>query len=74
LLTTPSHPDYVSTHATFGGAAAQVIRTYTGKDTINVTVTTNVTVDNIGLLTRKYTNLTYAVDENGDSRVYGGVR
>jgi hypothetical protein len=73
LLVTPSHPDYVSTHATFGGAAAQVIRSYIGKDTINVTFSSNVTVDNVGVLTRKYTNLTYTVEENGDSRVYGGI-
>jgi hypothetical protein len=73
LTPTPSHPDYTSTHATFGGAAAQVITNYNGGDQVDVTVSTNVTVDGVGLITRSYTNLTYANWENGESRVLGGV-
>ncbi|OCK73261.1 acid phosphatase/Vanadium-dependent haloperoxidase [Lepidopterella palustris CBS 459.81] len=73
LTPTPSHQDYVSTHATFGGAASQVIRSYIGKDAIDITVSSNVTVDNIGVITRHYSNLTYASSENGDSRIYGGI-
>ncbi|KAF2474964.1 acid phosphatase/Vanadium-dependent haloperoxidase [Lindgomyces ingoldianus] len=73
LHPTPSHPDYVSTHATFGGAASQVIRSFLGTDHINVTVSSNVTIDNVGVITRHYTNLTYTATENGDSRVFGGI-
>jgi hypothetical protein len=73
LNPTPSHPDYTSTHATFGGAAAEVIKTFNGGDKVDVTISTNVTVDNIGILTRRFTNLTYANFENGESRVFGGV-
>lgn len=74
LIPTPSHPDYVSTHSTFGGAASAVIRAFNkGSDKINITVSSNVTLDNRGVITRRYTNLTAAAIENGDSRVFGGV-
>jgi hypothetical protein len=33
-----------------------------------------VTLDNRGVITRRYTNLTAAEIENGQSRVFGGVR
>lgn len=73
LSPTPSHPDYTSTHATFGGAAAQVIANFNGGDKIDVIISSNVTVENVGVITRRYTNLTYANWENGESRVLGGV-
>ncbi|PQE16199.1 VaNADium chloroperoxidase protein [Rutstroemia sp. NJR-2017a BVV2] len=73
LTPTPSHQDYVSTHATFGSAAAQAIRNHIGTDAVDITVSSNVTVDNVGVVTRHYTNLTYATVENGDSRVFGGI-
>jgi hypothetical protein len=63
----------VSTHGTFGGAAAAVIRAYVGGDKINATISSNVTLDNRGVITRTYTNLTYAAYENGQSRIFGGV-
>lgn len=31
------------------------------------------TVDSVGVLTRRITNLTAAALENGDSRVFGGI-
>jgi len=70
---TPGHPDYVSTHSTFGGAAAAVLRAYARGDTINATLSSNVTLDNRGVITRTYTNLTVASLENAASRVFGGV-
>jgi hypothetical protein len=73
LSPTPNHQDYLSTHATFGGAAAAVIKAWNKGDKINVTISSNVTVDNIGVITRRITNLTGAAVENGDSRIYGGV-
>ncbi|KAF2744986.1 acid phosphatase/Vanadium-dependent haloperoxidase [Sporormia fimetaria CBS 119925] len=73
LLTTPSHPDYTSTHATFGGAAVHVLTQINRSEKVNITISTNVTVDNIGVITRRYTNLTYATFENGESRVFGGI-
>jgi len=73
LRPTPSHPDYVSTHSTFGGAGSQVIRWYNGGDKVSATWSSNVTLDNVGVLTRTITNLTTAAIENGNSRVFGGV-
>jgi hypothetical protein len=38
-IPTPPFPDYVSGHSTFSAAAGQVIRTFTGSDTLNLTST-----------------------------------
>jgi hypothetical protein len=77
LRPTPSHPDYVSTHSTFGGAAVAVLRAWNGgKDKIpgaGVTVSSNVTLDARGVITRTYTDLKVAAEENSASRVFGGV-
>ncbi|KAK4206985.1 acid phosphatase/Vanadium-dependent haloperoxidase [Rhypophila decipiens] len=74
LRPTPSHPDYPSTHSTYGGAAAAVIRAFNrGSDVISATLSSNVTIDNVGVITRSYTNLTVAVLENSASRVFGGI-
>lgn len=73
LTPTPNHQDYLSTHATFGGAAAVVIKAWNGGDSVNVTLSSNVTVDNVGVITRRITNLTAAAYENGDSRIFGGI-
>ncbi|KAL6706875.1 hypothetical protein ACN47E_005018 [Coniothyrium glycines] len=72
LSPTPNHQEYTSTHATFGGAAAAVIKAWNnGSDAIDIQLSTNGT--SIGVLTRRYTSLQQAVKDNGDSRVYGGV-
>lgn len=73
LTPTPSHQEYVSTHSTFGGAGSYVIRKWNGGDKIDVTWSSNVTIDNIGVVTRRFTNLTAAAIENGHSRVFGGL-
>lgn len=74
LTPTPNHQDYTSTHANFGGAAAQVIRNWNkGKDEINVWLSSNVTLDNVGVVTRNIKSLRAAAIENGNSRVFGGV-
>ncbi|KAM7193840.1 acid phosphatase/Vanadium-dependent haloperoxidase [Rhypophila sp. PSN 637] len=74
LRPTPSHPDYPSTHSTYGAAAAAVIRAFNkGSDVISATLSSNVTIDNVGVITRSYTNLTVAVWENSASRVFGGI-
>jgi hypothetical protein len=73
LRPTPSHQDYTSTHSTFGGAAAAVLRAYNGGDLINVTISSNVTIDNRGVITRTFKNLTEAALQNAASRIFGGV-
>jgi hypothetical protein len=71
---TPNHQEYISTHATFGGAAAAVITAWNdGKDEIDILQSTNGTGAGIGVLTRRYTSIKQAVKDNGDSRVYGGI-
>lgn len=73
LTPTPNHPDYVSTHSSFGGAGSAIIRAHNGGDVINATISSNVTLNNRGVITRKFTNLTEAALQNGASRVFGGV-
>ncbi|KAL2124985.1 hypothetical protein VTJ04DRAFT_1350 [Mycothermus thermophilus] len=77
LRPTPSHPDYPSTHSTFGGAAALVIKEVLnkGKDTLNppATLSSTVSLDNRGVITRTYTKLSDAVLKNSKSRVFGGI-
>ena len=73
LSPTPNHPDYVSTHATFGGAAAAILRAYVGGDEIDVTFSSNVTVHDRGVITRQYTSISEAAEENSRSRIFGGV-
>ena len=73
LTPTPNHQDYLSTHATFGGAAGAVIRNWNGGDAVNVLLSSNVTVDGIGVITRRITSIEQAVKDNGNSRVFGGV-
>lgn len=74
LTPTPNHQDYLSTHATFGGAAAAVIKLWNGNsDVVDVKLSSNVTLDNVGVVTRRITNLTAAAIENGNSRVFGGI-
>jgi hypothetical protein len=73
LNPTPNHQDYLSTHATFGGAAAEVIRAWNGGDEVDVYLSSNVTIDNVGVITRRITSLEAAAKDNGDSRIFGGV-
>jgi hypothetical protein len=73
LTSTPNHQDYISTHATFGAAGGAVIAYFNGGDKVDVRLSSNVTVDNVGVVTRRITSIDAAVRENGDSRVFGGV-
>jgi PAP2 superfamily len=68
LLNTPNHPDYVSGHSTFSGAAAQVLTQIYGKKF-------GFTTNSVGLagVERSYKSFNAAADEAGMSRVYGGI-
>jgi hypothetical protein len=68
LLNTPNHPDYVSGHSTFSGAAAQVLTQIYGKKF-------SFTANSLGLagVERSYRSFNAAADEAGMSRVYGGI-
>jgi len=67
LLTTPNHPSYVSGHSAFSRAAAAVLQSILGTDSINVTFQ-----GDFGLL-RTITSLDAAANEAGMSRLYGGI-
>lgn len=78
---TPPFPAYPSGHATFGGALAQVLRTFIGRDQFKVEFTSSefdgVTRDNQGNIrprvTRTFSSATQIEFENGDSRPKLGI-
>jgi PAP2 superfamily len=66
LLNTPTHPDYPSGHATYGGAAAEVLKAVFGDDHVDLSfVSTGVT--------RTYTSFSQLDREIIDARVWGGI-
>ncbi|KAL2862601.1 vanadium-dependent haloperoxidase [Aspergillus lucknowensis] len=73
LRPTPSHQDYVSTHAAFGGAGSAVLKYFNGGDEIDAWFSSNVTRDDQGVLTRHFTSIDQAKEENARSRIYGGI-
>ncbi|KAJ3281002.1 hypothetical protein HK104_000268 [Borealophlyctis nickersoniae] len=72
LITTPDHQDYVSNHSGMGGAATLILQHLFG-DRTSFSLSSNVTTDNYGVVTRSYTRLSDAGAENGRSRIYGGI-
>jgi vanadium-dependent haloperoxidase-like protein/uncharacterized protein DUF6851 len=79
-IPTPPHPDYVSGHSTFTAAAAQILRSFTGSDALNLTVTVQVGSSFVehGAVPAKpvqlgWSTLTAAANEAGISREYGGI-
>jgi len=71
LRTTPFHPDHPSTHSVLGGAAAEVIRRFTGSDHHRFCMTTLTAVP--AGSTRCFETLSQAQEENSNSRVYAGI-
>jgi hypothetical protein len=78
---TPPFPAYPSGHAGFGGALFQILRNFYGTDDIEFTFVSDelngVTTDNHGvvrpLVPRRFTSLSQAEEENGQSRIYLGI-
>lgn len=74
LLNTPPFPDYISGHATFGGAAASVLESFFGED-----VTFEIPSQELPGVTRTFDGIgdqnsfQEAAEENAVSRVYGGI-
>ncbi len=69
LLRTPPHPDYVSGHSAFSGAAAVVLAGFFGRDDIAFTVNSDTTPT----VFRSFTGFWQAAAESGMSRIYGGI-
>lgn len=71
---TPPAPDYPSAHAATGAAAAEVIKRFFNKDDFSFTLASSAVPgfpsENI---TRSFTSLSQAADENAISRMYLGI-
>jgi hypothetical protein len=78
---TPPFPSYISGHAVFGSAMFQTLRDFYGTDDIAFTFVSDefngVTRDNHGrvrpLIPRRFSSLSQAQEENGQSRIYLGI-
>jgi len=78
---TPPFPSYPSGHAGFGGALFQTLRHFYGRDDIAFSFMSDefngVTKDHNGvprpMVTRSFSSLSQAEDENGQSRIYLGI-
>lgn len=68
LLKTPPHPDYVSGHAAFSGAAARVMEEFFGAGT-----EFRVTSETVSGVERTYTSFAACAREIAESRVFGGI-
>ena len=69
LLPTPAHPEYVSGHSAFSGAAAEVLRRWFGRDDLPFDVESDTVPD----VRRHFPTLTAAAREIGMSRIWGGI-
>jgi hypothetical protein len=71
---TPPFPTYPSGHATFGGAAIEVLRTFLGHDNVTFTFISDELNGDIDRLSpRSFTSLSQFEEENGYSRVLLGI-
>jgi membrane-associated phospholipid phosphatase len=67
LLSTPSHPSYVSGHSSFSGAAATVLTTWFGTHPFTFASAS------LPDVTRHFTSFQQAAEEAAMSRIYGGI-
>jgi hypothetical protein len=76
LIPTPPFPTYTSGHSAFGSSAARMIAHILGRDAIGFSKKASDTViwpDQLSGVTRYWPSLSTAAEENGMSRIYGGV-
>jgi hypothetical protein len=69
LLPSPPHPEYVSGHAAFSGAAATVLAHFLGSDRVRFSVTS----DSAPGVARNYSSFSECAREIASSRVFGGI-
>ena len=69
LLNTPSHPDYVSGHSAFSGAASQILFLFFETDEL----TFEVRSDTLPGVVRTFDSLRKCATECGESRIFGGI-
>ena len=76
LIFTPDFPAYTSGHSTFSGVSARLIANFIGRDRVSFSAQAPDLVNWPKQLTgvrRSWTSLWQAAEENGASRIYGGV-
>lgn len=76
LTPTPPFPAYTSGHSTFGAASTRMIAQIMGRDDIAFSKSAADTVlwpEHLPGVTRHWPSLSAAAEENGASRLYGGV-
>jgi hypothetical protein len=79
-VVTPPFPEYVSGHSTFSAASREVLRSFTGTDVINLSVTIPKGESRVESgavpandLTLSWRTMQNAADQAGLSREYGGI-
>ncbi len=75
LIPTPEFPSYTSGHSTFGAAAAEMLALICGTDRISIghQAPDQVIWPQLKGVVRRWTSLSQMAEENGMSRLYGGV-
>ena len=76
LIPTPPFPAYTSGHSAFGAAVTKMVANIIGRDDVAFSKKAADTViwpDHLSGVTRHWRSLSAAADENGMSRIYGGV-
>lgn len=68
-MVSPAHPDYVSGHSAFSGAASHLLARFFGDDHIAFSTTS----DGLPGVVRHFSSLSEACREVGLSRVFGGI-
>jgi hypothetical protein len=69
LLETPPHPEYISGHGCYSGAAAEVLTHILGTNKVSF----QVTHEENSSITRSYRSLDECSQEIGNSRLWGGI-
>ena len=74
-IPTPEFPAYPSGHSTFGSAGAEMIALIHGSDAVSFSGRSpdQVLWPQLKGVTRRWTSLSQMAEENGMSRLYGGV-
>lgn len=74
-IPTPNFPSYTSGHSTFGSAAAEMLTLLLGREDVPLSgrVPDQVIWPQLNGVTRRWANIRAAAEENGLSRIYGGV-
>lgn len=69
LLESPSHPEYVSGHACYSGAASEILTQFFGTDVMDFSVKGGKNNEEF----RKFNSFTECANEIANSRLFGGI-